>query len=129
MHRPALPASTSATGFSSSQSPSGEKQLARLIEQFPSSPFAADAQMKIARRAYAEKRWTDAADGFRRVVSQFPGFSAADQAQFLLADSYSQAKMKDEARQAYEQAGIGPGDVDVAQLQDTESGAAIMHLA
>jgi acetyl-CoA acetyltransferase len=30
---------------------------------------------------------------------------------------------------AFEQAGIGPGEIDVAQLQDTESGAEIMHLA
>jgi acetyl-CoA C-acetyltransferase len=30
---------------------------------------------------------------------------------------------------AFEQAGIGPGDVDVAQVQDTESGAEVMHLA
>jgi acetyl-CoA acetyltransferase len=33
------------------------------------------------------------------------------------------------ARTAFEAAGIGPTDVDVAQLQDTESGAEIMHLA
>ena len=33
------------------------------------------------------------------------------------------------ARAAFEQAGIGPQDVDVAQLQDTESGAEVMHLA
>jgi acetyl-CoA acetyltransferase len=33
------------------------------------------------------------------------------------------------AAAAFEQAGIGPDDVDVAQLQDTESGAEIMHLA
>ena len=33
------------------------------------------------------------------------------------------------ARVAFEQAGIGPEDVDVAQLQDTESGAEIMHMA
>jgi acetyl-CoA acetyltransferase len=33
------------------------------------------------------------------------------------------------ARAAFEQAGIGPGDIQVAQLQDTESGAEIMHLA
>ena len=33
------------------------------------------------------------------------------------------------SRAAYEAAGIGPGDIDVAQLQDTESGAEIMHLA
>ena len=30
---------------------------------------------------------------------------------------------------AFEAAGIGPGDIDVAQLQDTESGAEIMHMA
>jgi acetyl-CoA acetyltransferase len=33
------------------------------------------------------------------------------------------------ATAAFEQAGIGPDDVDVAQLQDTESGAEVMHLA
>ncbi|MFQ3596328.1 MAG: thiolase family protein [Sphingomonadaceae bacterium] len=33
------------------------------------------------------------------------------------------------SRAAFETAGIGPGDVDVAQLQDTESGAEIMHMA
>ncbi len=30
---------------------------------------------------------------------------------------------------AFEQAGVEPGDVDVAQLQDSESGAEIMHMA
>jgi acetyl-CoA C-acetyltransferase len=33
------------------------------------------------------------------------------------------------ATAAFEQAGVGPEDVDVAQLQDTESGAEVMHLA
>jgi acetyl-CoA acetyltransferase len=33
------------------------------------------------------------------------------------------------AAAAFEEAGIEPGDVDVAQIQDTESGAEIMHLA
>jgi acetyl-CoA C-acetyltransferase len=33
------------------------------------------------------------------------------------------------ARGAFEQAGIGPEDVDVVQLQDTESGAEVMHMA
>ncbi len=33
------------------------------------------------------------------------------------------------SRAAYEQAGIGPEDVDVVQLQDTDSGAEIMHMA
>ncbi|MET1082326.1 MAG: thiolase family protein [Burkholderiales bacterium] len=33
------------------------------------------------------------------------------------------------SRAAYEMAGVGPGDIAVAQLQDTESGAEIMHMA
>ena len=35
----------------------------------------------------------------------------------------------DASRAAFEQAGVGPSDVDVAQLQDTESGAEILHMA
>lgn len=33
------------------------------------------------------------------------------------------------SQKAYEVAGIGPEDIDIAQLQDTESGAEIMHMA
>ncbi len=33
------------------------------------------------------------------------------------------------ARAAFDEAGVGPDDIDVAQLQDTESGAEIMHMA
>ena len=33
------------------------------------------------------------------------------------------------SKAAYEMAGVGPEDVDVAQIQDTESGAEIMHMA
>ncbi|GHH25422.1 thiolase family protein [Streptomyces lanatus] len=35
----------------------------------------------------------------------------------------------DAAGAAFEEAGIGPDDIDVCQLQDTESGAEVMHLA
>lgn len=33
------------------------------------------------------------------------------------------------AKAAYEQAGIGPEDIDVAQLQDTDAGSEIIHMA
>jgi acetyl-CoA acetyltransferase len=33
------------------------------------------------------------------------------------------------SRAAFEMAGVGPEEIDVAQLQDTESGAEIMHMA
>lgn len=50
---------------------------------------------------------------------------------------FSQAQALDRAdsptvqasRAAFEMAGIGPEDIEVAQLQDTESGAEIMHMA
>ena len=35
----------------------------------------------------------------------------------------------DAAREAFELAGIAPSDVDVVQVQDTESGAELIHLA
>lgn len=35
----------------------------------------------------------------------------------------------DASRDAYERAGIGPEDVDVAQLQDTDAGSEIIHMA
>jgi acetyl-CoA C-acetyltransferase len=35
----------------------------------------------------------------------------------------------DAAAKAYEQAGVGPGDVAIAQLQDTDAGAEVIHLA
>jgi acetyl-CoA acetyltransferase len=36
---------------------------------------------------------------------------------------------RDAAAAAFEAAGVGPADVDVCQLQDTESGAEVMHMA
>jgi acetyl-CoA C-acetyltransferase len=33
------------------------------------------------------------------------------------------------SRAAYEEAGLGPGDVDVVQLQDTDAGAEVIHMA
>lgn len=35
----------------------------------------------------------------------------------------------DAARAAFESAGVAPGDVDIVQLQDTDAGAELMHLA
>ncbi|SHN16271.1 thiolase family protein [Cryptosporangium aurantiacum] len=35
----------------------------------------------------------------------------------------------DASREAYEQAGIGPEDVDVIQLQDTDAGSEVIHMA
>ena len=46
-----------------------------------------------------------------------------------LADERGDSPSVAAAAGAFEMAGIGPGDIDVVQVQDTESGAEIMHLA
>jgi acetyl-CoA acetyltransferase len=46
-----------------------------------------------------------------------------------LALDWSAGPTVDASRAAFEMAGLGPKDVHVAQLQDTESGAEIMHMA
>jgi acetyl-CoA acetyltransferase len=46
-----------------------------------------------------------------------------------LALEWSAGPTVDASKAAFEMAGIGPKDVNVAQLQDTESGAEIMHMA
>jgi TolA-binding protein len=86
-----------------SQSANGGEVLARLVEQYPTSAFAADALLQLGKRDYQAKRWREAADGFRQVVSRFPGFGSADQAQFLMADALARAGDAPAARNAYEQ--------------------------
>jgi acetyl-CoA C-acetyltransferase len=46
-----------------------------------------------------------------------------------LALEHSAGPTVDASKAAFEMAGIGPDDIDIAQLQDTESGAEIMHMA
>jgi acetyl-CoA acetyltransferase len=46
-----------------------------------------------------------------------------------LAIERAESPTVDASRAAFELAGVGPGDVDVAQIQDTESGAELMHMA
>jgi acetyl-CoA C-acetyltransferase len=46
-----------------------------------------------------------------------------------LANEITPSATTDASRAAFETAGIGPEDIDVAQIQDTEAGAELMHLA
>jgi TolA-binding protein len=85
------------------QQDGGITELTELVQRYPTSAFAADAQFQIAKQLYEQEQYSAAADEFRRVVSQFPGYSAADRAQFLMADSHAQAGDSAAARQAFEQ--------------------------
>jgi acetyl-CoA acetyltransferase len=58
-----------------------------------------------------------------RPYGSFEVFSPA------LADERGNSPTVSAARKAFEMAGIGPDEIDVAQVQDTEAGAEVMHLA
>ena len=57
---------------------------------------------------------------------QFGSFEVFSQSQAL---ERAPAPTAQAAAAAFEMAGVGPDDIEVAQLQDTESGAEIMHMA
>jgi acetyl-CoA acetyltransferase len=46
-----------------------------------------------------------------------------------LALEHGDGPTVDASKSAFEMAGLGPKDIDVAQLQDTETGAEVMHMA
>ena len=57
---------------------------------------------------------------------QFGSFEVFSQSQAL---DRAGAPTEQASKTAFEMAGVGPEDIDVAQLQDTESGAEIMHMS
>jgi acetyl-CoA C-acetyltransferase len=77
----------------------------------------------IARRYTSTPIYLQAAAVRTRFYGSFEVFSPAQAMQVAESPTVTAA------RAAYELAGIGPEDIDVAQLQDTESGAEIIHMA
>jgi len=67
--------------------------------------------------------WLRACEMRSRVYGTFEVFSPS------LAPERADGPTVVAARAAFDAAGIEPGDVDVAQIQDTESGAELMHMA
>jgi len=80
-------------------------------------------------RASTARRYTDkpvivkAAVARTRHHGSFEVFSPG------LAARQAPAPTVTASRAAFEQAGVGPGDIDVIQLQDTDSGSEIIHMA
>ncbi len=81
------------------------------------------ASAKAARRFTTKPVWLKAASIRTRLYGSFEVLSP-DKA---IVDAPSPTVQASEA--AYAMAGIGPQDMDIAQIQDTESGAEIMHMA
>ncbi|RMF08815.1 MAG: thiolase family protein, partial [Alphaproteobacteria bacterium] len=78
---------------------------------------------KIARQLGGKPIWLKAATVCTRQYGSFEVFSPAQPLRDVAGPTV------DASRAAYDMAGVSPADIDVAQLQDTESGAEVMHMA
>jgi acetyl-CoA C-acetyltransferase len=78
---------------------------------------------EIAHRYTSAPVWLDAVELRSRRFGSFEVFSPG------LSAERGPSPSVDAAQAVFVRAGVGPDDIDVAQLQDTESGAEVMHMA
>ena len=100
-----------------------------LTQYMLCSPCEGGAAVVVCTREYVKKLpaarhvWLQAASFRTRRRGSFEVYSPS------LGLEIGASPTVDASREAFETAGVAPGDVDVAQLQDTESGAELIHLA
>ena len=80
-------------------------------------------------RADRARRYTDRPVYLSAVSFRTRRFGSFEVFSPWLSPDRAEGPTIEAARAAFEMAGLGPADVDVIQLQDTESGAEIMHMA
>ena len=80
-------------------------------------------------RADRAKELTDRPIYLRSVAVRSRRFGSFEVLAPSLAIEHNSGPTMDASKAAFEMAGMGPGDIDLAQLQDTEAGAEIMHMA
>jgi acetyl-CoA acetyltransferase len=108
----------------------GSRMLAHPLTQYMlCSPGEGGVALVVCRREYLD-RLTDARPVWLRSVAfrtrrsgSFEVFSPS------LPLQLAPSPTVDAARDAFEAAGVAPSEVDVVQVQDTESGAELIHLA
>lgn len=83
----------------------------------------------VLARADIARRFTDTPIFLRSVAIKTRRFGSFEVLAPHLAIDSAAGPTVEASKAAFEAAGIGPDDVDLAQLQDTEAGAEVMHLA
>lgn len=83
----------------------------------------------ILARADKAHKYTDTPIYLNAAVVRSRRFGSFEVMAPHLALEHNAGPTVDTSKAAFEMAGIGPDDIDIAQLQDTESGAEIMHMA
>jgi acetyl-CoA acetyltransferase len=80
-------------------------------------------------RADQARRYTDRPVFVRAVTMRTRRFGSFEVMSPWLPPERADAPTVAAARACFEQAGVAPGEIDVAQVQDSESGAELIHLA
>jgi acetyl-CoA acetyltransferase len=80
-------------------------------------------------RADQARRYTDRPVFLRSVCFKTRRFGSFEVFSPWLSPDHADSPTVEAAAGAFEQAGLSPGDVDLAQVQDTEAGAELMHMA
>jgi len=108
----------------------GARMLAHPLTQYMlCSPGEGGVALVVCRREYLERLpgarpvWLRSAAFRTRRAGSFEVFSPS------LPLELAPSPTVDAAHDAFEAAGVGPDEVDVVQVQDTESGAELIHLA
>jgi len=76
--------------------------MKEFVERFPQSELAADAQFKIARDLFDDKKYKEAAVEFEKVAINFPNSGSAADALIMAAECYVNLKDWQRAIDAYE---------------------------
>ncbi len=92
------------------------------------SPGEGGVALVLCRADQAHK-YTEHPVYLRSTVVRSRRFGSFEVLSPWLALEHNAGPTADASQAAFEMAGIGPADVDLAQIQDTESGAEIMHMA
>jgi acetyl-CoA acetyltransferase len=107
----------------------GSRMLNYPLRQYMFCSPDEGAAAVIVCRADQAHRYTDRPVFVRASTLRSRRFGSFEVFSPWLAGTRADSPTVDASRAAYEQAGIAPEDVDVAQIQDSESGAEIMHMA
>lgn len=111
----------------------GEIEASRMLN-FPLRQymFCSPGQGAVAlvlARANRAHRYTDRPVFVRSAALRTRRFGSFEVFSPWLAPDQAPSPTVDAAQAAFEHGGIGPDEIDVAQVQDTESGAEILHMA
>jgi len=107
----------------------GSRRLNHPLTQYMFCSPDEGAAAVIVCRAEDAARYTDRPVYVRAVTVRTRRFGSFEVWAPWLPIERGHSVSVDAARACFEEAGVGPGDIQVAQVQDSESGAEIMHMA